>query len=47
MVSPYHLKVADEFLAALADAVEGARGGGASDAAPAVYGAARPDGASA
>lgn len=47
MVSPYHLKVADEFLAALRTAVDGARGGSTTDAAPAVYGAARPDGVSA
>ncbi len=42
MVSPYHLKVADEFLAALAVAVDRARGGATSDSGPAVYGAALP-----
>jgi sphinganine-1-phosphate aldolase len=42
MVSPFHAKVADEFLAALAVAVDRARGGATSDSGPAVYGAARP-----
>lgn len=42
MVSPYHAKVADEFLAALAVAVDRARGGAISDSGPAVYGAALP-----
>lgn len=42
MVSPFHVNVADEFLAALAESVEVARGGAISDAGPAVYGAARP-----
>lgn len=42
MVSPFHVRVADEFLAALALAVDRARGGATSDSAPAVYGAALP-----
>ncbi len=42
MVSPFHVRVADEFLAALAVAVEGARDGRTSEAGPATYGAARP-----
>ena len=42
MVSPYHLRVADEFLAALAVAVDRARDGATSDSGPAVYGAALP-----
>lgn len=40
MVSPYHVRVVDEFLAALSAAVELARDGRASDAGPATYGAA-------
>ncbi len=42
MVSPFHVRVADEFLAALAAAVEVARDGRTSDAGAATYGAARP-----
>jgi glutamate/tyrosine decarboxylase-like PLP-dependent enzyme len=42
MVSPFHVRVADEFLAALAVAVDRARGGATSDSGPAVYGAALP-----
>ncbi|MGY2128808.1 pyridoxal phosphate-dependent decarboxylase family protein [Blastococcus sp. SYSU DS0617] len=42
MVSPFHVRVADEFLAALAVAVDRARGGATSDTGPAVYGAALP-----
>ncbi len=41
MVSPFHLKVVDEFLAALAAAVEQARDGRTSGAGPATYGAPR------
>jgi sphinganine-1-phosphate aldolase len=46
MVSPFHVNVADEFLAALAVAVDRARAGATSDSGPAVYGAARPTGTS-
>ncbi len=43
MVSPYHARVADEFLAALSAAVDSARDGGTSDSGPATYGAALPE----
>jgi hypothetical protein len=43
MLSPYHARIVDDLLAALAESVAEARAGRTSEAATPTYGATRPD----